>query len=316
MGEGIRWAIFPLAVLALSVLVAGPAQAQEPPKGHEVVRIDEILKAYSKASENVKASSRKVEQVKKNQADLLARLKAGLAVTESEKWEVKEQFVDVLFDQYNAFKKLSSFEYEIVGALKRIQYKIQSQERYLSSVIMEIDELIDRYKRSIELLRDRIKVEENVEGVASERVRSLRRQSRTLDYMLTTYKRFGEYASKVNVVHKKQQKDFGLKLKVFGEKLGQLPYIVQSLKSSLRTTLQIYQTSEIFNLPGLSEEVKTFINEAEELGFGKDFEDTLKVMSDMPEIFSASLPKGPEVSPEEKKALEEEFRKIEKKYGK
>jgi DNA repair exonuclease SbcCD ATPase subunit len=316
MGEGIRWAIFPLAVLVLSVLVAGPAQAQETPRGDEVVRIDEILKAYSKASENVKASSRKVERVKKMQADLLARLKAGKEVSEGEKWEVKEQFVDVLFDQYNAFKKLSSFEYEIVGALKRIQYKIQSQERYLSSVIQEIDELIDRYKRSIELLRDRIKVEENVEGATSERVRSLRRQSRTLDYMLTTYKRFGEYASKVNVVHKKQQKDFGNKLKIFGEKLGQLPYIVQSLKSSLRTTLQIYQTSEIFNLPGLSEEVKTFINEAEELGFGKDFEDTLKVMSDMPEIFSASLPKGPTVSPEEKKALAEEFRKIEKKYRK
>ncbi|MHC4781356.1 MAG: hypothetical protein ACYTFG_22505, partial [Planctomycetota bacterium] len=165
-------------------------------------------------------------------------------------------------------------------------------------------------------LRDKIKVEENVEGSTSERVLSLRRQKRTLEYMLKTYQRFGEYGSKVHVIHKKRITDFSRKLKVFGEKLGQLPYIVQSLRNSLRMTHQIYKTSELFNLPGLSAEVKTFIDEADKIGFSKDFEDTLKVMSDMPEIFTAAVPEGPEVTPEEKEALESEFKKIEKKYRK
>ncbi|MHC5035699.1 MAG: coiled-coil domain-containing protein [Planctomycetota bacterium] len=314
MGKGLL-AIFILPLLIVPFTAAIATAQEETPRGDEAVRIDEILKEFRQAEKKVKATSQRVESVKKKQQDLLARIKKGEKVSEKEHWEVKEEFVNVLFEQYDAFNNLRSYEYEIIGALKRIEYKIRSQEKYLHSVITEIDELIDRYKRSLNVLRDKIKVEENVAGASSERVLALRRQKRTLEYMLKTYQRFGEYGSKVHVIHKKRQKDFGKRLKIFGEKLGQLPYIVHSLKNSLRVTHQIYQTSELFALPGLSPEVKTFIEEADKIGFGKDFEETLKVMSDMPEIFTASVPESPDVTPEEKKALEDEFKKIEKKYG-
>ncbi|GEM_PF-3475942 len=304
-----------LAALAV-LLLPGWAGAQEGDlPGHEAVPINEILKEYGEANEKVKASSRKVEAVKKKQQDMLKRLRAGEKVSPEAMWEVKEEFVDVLFEQYGAFSKLRSYEYKIIGALKRLEYKIQSQERYLRTVIGEIDDLIDRYKRSLELIRDKIKVEENVEGPNAERVMALKRRRRTIEYMRKAYQRFGEYASKVHVIHKNRQQNFRQKLKIFGEKLGQLPYIVQSLKNALRVTHQIYHTSALFEeMPEISSEVKSFIQEAGDIGFGKDFEETLKVMSDMPEIFSASVPEGPMVTPEEQKALEDEFKKIEKKY--
>ncbi|MHC4597420.1 MAG: hypothetical protein ACYS47_00295 [Planctomycetota bacterium] len=305
-------------LLAALFLPAGSAFAEEG-EGftEEVVPIDQILKKYKAANEGVKASSRKVEAVKAKQKDMLARIRAGEKVDAEKVWEVKEEFVEVLFEQYHSFNKLRSYEYKIIGALKRLEYKIQAQERYLGTVIVEIDDLIDRYKRSLEYLKDKIKVEENVEGPTGERVRSLKGQKRTLSYMLRAYQRFGEYASKVHVVQKKRQETFGKKLKIFGEKIGQLPYIVQNLKNALRITHQIYRTSQMFEeLPEFDSEVKAFIKEAGEFGFGKDFEETLKVMSDMPEIFSATVPEGPETTPEEKKALEEEFKKIEKKYKK
>ncbi|MHC4777323.1 MAG: hypothetical protein ACYTFG_01970 [Planctomycetota bacterium] len=306
------------AVLVAAVLFpAGALAEEEEGFTEEVVPIDQILKQYKKANENVKASSRKVEEVKRKQKAMLAQIRGGEKVPADKVWEVKEEFVDVLFEQYHAFNKLRSYEYEIIGALKRLEYKIQSQERYLGTVITEIDDLIDRYKRSLELIKDKIKVEENVEGPTGDRVRSLKGQKRTLTYMLKAYQRFGEYASKVHVLHKNRQETFSKKMKIFGEKIGQLPYIVQNLKNALRITHQIYHTSQLFEeMPEIGSEVKSFIKEAGEIGFGKDFEETLKVMSDMPEIFSATVPEGPEATPEEKKALQDEFKKIEKKYRK
>jgi hypothetical protein len=307
-----------LAVLA-GLLVPGAALGQEDERGitGEAVPIDEILKEFSKANENVKAISGKVESVKTKQQELLDRIGKGEKIPADQVWVVKEEFVNVLFDQYNAFNTLRSYEYKIVGALKRVEYKIQSQERYLNGVIGEIDGLIDRYKQSMEVLKDRIRVEENVEGQSSERVLALKRQRRTLEYMLKAYQRFGEYASKVHVLHVKRQQAFSEKLKVFGEKLGQLPYIVASLKNALRVTHQIYHTSSLFEeMPDITDDVKAFIEGAGEFGFGKDFEETLKVMSQMPEIFVAQVPEGPSVSPEEQKDLQDEFKKIEQKYRK
>jgi hypothetical protein len=306
-----------LAVLA-GLLVPGAVLAEEEGITEHVVPIDEILKEFNKANENVKAVSGKVEAVKGKQKDLLDRIKKGEKIPAGQVWEVKEEFVNVLFDQYDAFKTLRSYEYKIVGALKKVEYKIQAHERQLRGVIGDIDGLIDRYKRSLDVLRDRIKVEENVEGQTSDRVLQLKRQKGTLEYMLKTYQRFGEYASKVHVIHVGRQKDFAEKLKVFGEKLGQLPYIVQNLKEAIRTTYNIYQTEEIFSseIADLGQDVRKFLENTGEFGFGADFEETLKVMSQMPEIFVAQVPENPDATPAEKKALQDEFRKIEDKYRK
>lgn len=304
-------------LMAAAVLFAAPAAyCAEDDEGHtaEAKRLDEILKAYGKANEEVKKASLAVDGVAEKRNAIEAKMKKGEQITEEEIWEVKEEFVNVLMGQYKAFNNLRKYEYSVVGALKRYEYSIYAKGRYLSDIITEIDTLIDRYKLTIQNIDDKIDVESNVQGKDSEAVIALQRRKRTVEYMYSAYKKFGIYASKMQVIHKKRAEEFSEKVKSFGEKVGQLPHIVDALKKSLRLTFNMYKTKEMLDVVDIPDEVKNFLKTGN--GFGEEFEKTLDVMAKMPDIFMPA-PLNPEaikVTDKEKKELEKEFDAIEKKY--
>jgi hypothetical protein len=296
------------------LLFGASAPAEEGGHTAEAKRLDEILKAYSKANEKVKASSLAVDGVARKRNAIEAKLKRGEKVSEGEIWDVKEEFVNVLLDQYSAFNNLRKYEYSVVGALKRYEYSIYAKGKYLRNIITEIDSLIDRYKMTLQNIDDKIDVESNVHGKDSARVVALKKRRKTVDYMHSAYKKFGIYASKMEVIHKRRAKQFSEKVKAFGERVGQLPHIVDALKKSLRLTFNMYKTKEMLEVVDIPEDVRNFLKTGN--GFGEEFEKTLDVMAKMPDIF---MPVPVDVdkikaTDKEKKELEKEFKEIEKKY--
>ncbi len=303
-------------ILACGFLFCPPAFCADEDEGHtaEAKRLDEILKAYGKANESVKKASAEVDKVASKRDAIEEKLKKGEKITEEEIWEVKEDFVKVLLGQYNAFSNLRKYEYSVVGALKRYEYSIYAKGKYLADIIGEIDTLIDRYKMTVQNIDDKIDVESNIHGKDSETVIALQKRKRTVEYMYSAYKKFGIYASKMQVIHRKRAKEFSDKVKSFGERVGQLPHIVDALKKSLRLTFNMYKTKEMLDVVDIPDEVKEFLKAGN--GFGEEFEKTLDVMAKMPDIFIPA-PMNPEsikVSDKEKKELEKEFEAIEKKY--
>jgi len=302
------------ALVVLAVLWAVPARAAEEGHTSEARRLDDILKAYSKANVKVKESSLAVDRVAAKRNAIEAKLKRGEKVSDVEIWDMKEEFVNVLMGQYKAFNNLRRYEYTVVGALKRYEYSIYAKGRYLGNIITEIDTLIDRYKMTVQNINDKIDVESNIKGKDSETVIALQRRRRTVEYMFSAYKKFGIYASKMRAIHSRRANEFSRKVKVFGERVGQLPHIVDALKKSLRLTFNMYKTKEMLDVVDIPIEVRNFLNSKN--GFGAEFEKTLDVMAKMPDIF---LPapvalNDLKASKAEKKALEKEFKAIETKY--